>query len=111
MPDRPAPEARASLFVESLLVGGAISGDVSLLAAVEAICQRVLLFLAFFVGMVLRAAFVAKSSLGGGALAEQVLPGSALETSLLMPLLVLQLGQFLLLSAQLLLDSLVLLTL
>lgn len=89
MPDRAAPKAGSSFFVESLLVGGAISGDMSLLSAVEAIRQGVLLLFALFVGVVLRAAFVAKSSLGGRAFAEQVLPGATLKASLLMALLVL----------------------
>lgn len=60
-------------------------------------------------GVVLRAAFVTKSSLGGRTLTQQMLPGSALKTSLLMPFLVLEFGQLLLLPSQFLLNPLVLL--
>ena len=81
----------------------------SLLAAVEAISQGILLFFALFVGVILRAAFIAKSSLGGWAFTEQMLAGSTLEAPLLMAFLILQFGQFLLLPLQFLLNSLVLL--
>lgn len=76
----------------------------ALLAAVEAVGQGVFRLLAVQVRVVLRAALVAESPFGGGAIAEEVLPGSAFQTSFLMPLGVLELGHFLLFLGQFLLD-------
>jgi hypothetical protein len=101
-------EARASFLVEALLVVRTVARDVSLLAAVEAVGEGVLLLLALLVGVVLRAALVAEPALGGRALAEQVLPGTTFQASLLVPLGVLQLSHVLLLPGQLLLDPFVL---
>ena len=74
VPHRSASKARSPLLVQALLVIGTFSSYVALLAAIEAIGKRILLLLAFIVGMVLRAAFVTETSFCCGALAEQVLP-------------------------------------
>lgn len=77
----------------------------SLLAAVEAVSQSVLHLLALLVGVVLRPALIAEPSFGSGAVTQEMLPRSALETSLLVALLVAEFVQFLLLLLQLLFDS------
>lgn len=80
----------------------------SFLAAVEAVGQRILCLVAVQMGVLLRAALVAKSSLGGWAISEQVVPGAAFQASLLVSLGVLELGHGLLFFGQLLLDPSVL---
>jgi hypothetical protein len=69
----------------------------------ETIGQGILLFFALLVTVVLRAALIAKSSLSGRALAQQMLPGSTFKTTFLMTLLVLQFSFMLMLQSQFLL--------
>lgn len=108
MSHRSASKARTALLVEPLLVVGAVPGDVALLAAIETICKGILLFLAVHVGVVLRAAFVTKTSLCCRALAEQMLTRTAFEASLLVSLPIFQLRHRLLLLPQFLLYAFVL---
>lgn len=100
-----AAEARSSLLVESLFVGGAVPGDVALLTAVKAVRQRVFRLFAFLVRVVLGAAFIAKTAFGCRAFAKEMLARSTFKTTLLMPFTVLEFSCFLLLPGKLFLYS------